>query len=91
MDYHELIQDLRYCASSEVACDNCKHKAESWCTEDLIRQAADVIEELLKAAKSMHTWIFLNTADEQEAYQECHLSDEMNRALGYGGKMEIVR
>lgn len=42
-------------------------------------------EELLKAAKAMHTWIFLNSYDEQEAYDECGLSDEMNAVLGYAG------
>ena len=54
--------------------------------------AADVFnyEELLAAAKALHTWIFLNTADEQEAYKECGLSDEMNAFLGYGGSMTIV-
>ena len=46
-------------------------------------------EDLLKAAKAMHTWIFLNSFDEQKAYDECHLSDEMNIALGYGGQFEL--
>ena len=44
------------------------------------------IEELLKVASAMHTWIFLNTGDEQKAYDECGLSDEMNAALGYIGQ-----
>ena len=48
--------------------------------------SAQDYDELLKAAKAMHTWIFLNTWDEQQAYDECHLSDEMNAALGYGGQ-----
>ncbi len=52
----------------------------------LLRKAADAIEELLKAASAMHTWIFLNTGDEQAAYDECGLSDKMNAALGYGGQ-----
>lgn len=55
-------------------------------TADLLTEAADAIEELMKAAKAMHTWIFLNTVDEQEAYDECGLSDKMNAALGYGGQ-----
>lgn len=46
-------------------------------------------DELLKAAKAMHTWIFLNSADEQEAYDKCGLSDEMNALLGYGGKLVV--
>ena len=53
---------------------------------DTLKIAADAIEELLKAAKAMHTWIFLNTGDEQAAYDECGLTDEMNAALGYGGQ-----
>ena len=44
------------------------------------------IEELLKVASAMHTWIFLNTGDEQKTYDECGLSDEMNAALGYSGQ-----
>ena len=55
-------------------------------TANEMRQAADAIEELLKAAKAMHTWIFLNTGDEQAAYDECGLTDEMNAMLGYGGQ-----
>lgn len=43
-------------------------------------------EELLKSAKAMHTWIFLHSGDEQKAYDECNLSDEMNALLGYGGQ-----
>ena len=52
----------------------------------MVMEAADAIEELLKAAKAMHTWIFLNTGDEQAAYDECGLTDEMNAALGYSGQ-----
>ena len=52
----------------------------------LLLQAADAIEESLKVASAMHTWIFLNTGDEQKAYDECGLSDEMNAALGYSGQ-----
>ena len=55
-----------------------------------ICEAADAIEGLLKAAKAMHTWIFLNTDDEQAAYDECGLSDEMNVALEYGGQFIAV-
>ena len=56
--------------------------------------AADVVDGekyrmLLRAAKKMHTWIFLNTFDEQKAYDECGLTDEMNVLLGYGGQYEL--
>jgi len=49
-------------------------------------EAADAFDELLKAAKAMHTWIFLNSGDEQAAYDECGLTNEMNAALGYSGQ-----
>ena len=70
--YDELVKRLREPCQYE----NCI----------LCQQAADAIEELLKAAKAMHTWIFLNTGDEQKAYDECGLSDEMNADLGYSGQ-----
>lgn len=57
--------------------------------DTLYDEAADAIEELLKAARAMHLWIFNHSVDEQEAYDECGLSDEMNAELGYGGKLII--
>ena len=56
--------------------------------------AVDVVSkadynELLKAAKAMHTWIFLHSFDELEAYDECKLTPEMNALLGYAGSFEI--
>ena len=75
----ELVRRLRekagafdYDGRPDIACD--------------YEQAADSIEALLKAASAMHTWIFLHTGDEQAAYDECGLTDEMNAALGYGGQ-----
>ena len=57
--------------------------------------AADVVPreqytKLLKATFAMHEWIFLNTDDEQEAYAECGLTDEMNELLGYGGSVTLT-
>ena len=49
-------------------------------------EAQSVIDELLKAGKKRHTWIFLNSFDEQEAYNECGLTDEQNAMFGYGGQ-----
>lgn len=69
--YEELIKDLR-------------ENHDKYFARDM--EASDAIEELLKAAKAMHTWIFLNSADEQAAYDECGLTDKMNAALGYGGQ-----
>lgn len=56
--------------------------------------AADVVDgetyrELLKVAKKMHCWIFLNTDDELGAYDECGLTDEMNVLLGYDGQFTV--
>lgn len=44
-------------------------------------------ERLLKIAKKMHLWIFHHSFDEQEAYDECGLTDEENAILGYGGQL----
>ena len=71
--YEALISHLRECAKYDKA-------------ENTFKEAANAIEDLLKAAKAMHTWIFLNSVDEQDAYDECGLTDEMNMVLGYGGQ-----
>lgn len=84
MKINELIQHLRGCDGCR--CRDCELKDEEVCNPILMEKAADAIEELMKAAKAMHTWIFLNTGDEQKAYDECGLSDEMNAALGYSGQ-----
>ena len=87
--YEDLIKQLRD-SEHEIDCSLCDRdccypdgKVHGKC---IIIEAADAIEELLKVASAMHTWIFLNTGDEQKAYDECGLSDEMNAALGYSGQ-----
>ena len=55
-------------------------------TQEYIAGMQKKYDEVLKAAKQMHTWIFLNSGDEQAAYDECGLTDEMSAALGYGGQ-----
>ena len=75
MMYEELIKALRKQASKNAE------------LLDLLMKAIDAIEDLLKATKSMHTWIFLHSVDEQDAYDECGLTDEMNVALGYCGQI----
>ena len=82
-DYTELVKALRNNADHYMTVEG-----EAGLVH-LLTDAADAIEELLKAAKKMHTWIFLNTGDEQKAYDECGLSDEMNAALGYGGQFKV--
>jgi len=101
-DYKEFVRAMRMCAGGDDSpcdCDRCPERDkirhyESWsdytdCVSALMVDGADAIEELLKVAKKMHLWIFLNTGDEQKAYDECGLTDEMNAALGYGGRLEL--
>lgn len=47
-------------------------------------------DELLKAARAMHTWIFLHSGNEELAYKACGLSDEMNAFLGYSGPYAVT-
>ena len=56
---------------------------------ELIQKKDAKYKELLKAAHSMHKWIFLNSFDEQKAYDECGLTPEMNALLGYGGQFIV--
>ena len=79
-DYKALSDKLRK-ASSNFS------ESEPVC--NLLAEAANAVNDLFNAASSMHEWIFLHTADEQKAYDECGLSDEINCALGYGGKLEL--
>lgn len=46
-------------------------------------------KRLLKLAKKMHTWIFLNTGDEQAVYDEIGITEEENYVFGYGGRIEM--
>lgn len=81
MMYKELVARLR---------DRARREDEYYAHGgDVINEAADAIEKLLKVASAMHTWIFLHTGDEQAAYDECGLTDEMNAELGYGGQFVI--
>ena len=89
-NYKKIIASLRSCGNDDGVneCAWCfeQHTAGDGCSDALMRKAADAIEELLSAAKRIHTWIFLNTGDEQAAYDECGLSNGMNAALGYCGQ-----
>lgn len=87
--YEELVKRLRYCSEEQNGCGMCALSSDCVLRVGLLTQAADAIEEVLKIAKAMHTWIFLNSADEQKAYEECGLTDEINFALGYGGKVVV--
>lgn len=66
-----------------------RHGIRDVCVCGTMARAADAIAELLRAASAMHTWIFLNTEDEEAAYADCGLSPELNAALGSMGRYEI--
>lgn len=92
ISYDGLIRLLRYCASIDLLCKKnencpfyCRAEEVPHCVERMMKKSADAIEELYKAARNMHLWIFLNSSDEQASYKECKLSDEMNEKLGYSG------
>ena len=78
-------------------CEECpNYLSESHCKVMLSEVALDLInrqkaenERLLKIAKKMHSWIFLHSYDEDEAYKECGLTDEENALFGYSGQFVI--
>lgn len=89
-DYAELVKALRCCAADgDGDCDTCPYStdAKACSYERMMNTAADAIEELLRIGAKMHTWIFLNTADEQAAYDEIGLTDEQNALFGYSGQI----
>ena len=59
---------------------------------DILKETRSIpsYDELLKAARAMHTWIFLHSGNEKLAYKACGLSDEMNAFLGYLGSLTIT-
>ena len=87
----EDTQDFCETCSYDVIVEDstAQHGIRDVCVCGTMARAADAIAELLRAASAMHTWIFLNTADEQVAYDECGLSPEMNAALGSMGGFEM--
>lgn len=78
--------------------DECHHKRNQRLIDCALVKGippADVVpreqyNKLLQAATAMHEWIFLNAADEEEAYAECGLTDEMNALLGYVGSAMLT-
>lgn len=82
-----MLQAADAIEALQAAVEREKTYTQFW--EDAAKTCKAQYEELLHAAKKMHTWIFLHSGDEQKAYDECGLSDEMNAALGYGGQFEL--
>ena len=61
--------------------------------EELVQALAKAKEydHLLHLAKAMHTWIFLNTFDEQAVYDKLGFTDEDNALLGSIGKPVVIK
>ena len=75
-DYKKLLEDLQLKAAL----------VQSGMADPLYLEAAEAIKELLRIGSKMHTWIFLNTVDERDAYDEIGLTDEQNVLFGYCGQ-----
>ena len=100
MTDNEIINNIIWCMNPNNACADCPYyelRSSLDCVSSLFRDTLDLInrqkekyDHLLKVACKMHTWIFLNTGDEQAAYDEIGLSDEDNAMLGYGGEFKII-
>lgn len=91
-DYSEQIKSLRNTAKSYKDSPDAErsHLAEQLeKAANSIDELAKLVSELLEAGSAMHTWIFMNSFDEEEAYEECGLTPEQNALFGYGGKLEI--
>lgn len=78
---------LLYCPSRDITDCEPKEKLKAIPAAEVVSKAE--YDKLLTAAKAMHTWIFLNTVDEFEVYDECGLTDEMNALLGSMGRFEL--
>lgn len=94
----ELPEDGRklFYEIMKIANERDKYKAMYEAEKDLvvadelkIMELEDKHERLLHIAKKMHTWIFLNSGDEQKVYEELGLTDEENKILGYSGQIHI--
>lgn len=70
--------------------DKCEITAEKYEKNFEVFEVPCDYDELLKAARAMHTWIFLHSGDENMAYKACRLSDEMNAFLGYSGSLTLT-
>ena len=51
---------------------------------------ANEYDHLFHLAKAMHTWIFLNTFDEQAVYDKLGFTDEDNALLGSIGRPMVI-
>lgn len=57
MMYDGLIKRLRNCATEAAPCNTCDYIVDGSCTDTLMKQAADAIEELLQKTQQLPSWI----------------------------------
>lgn len=94
MDGETIKSDLARC---EVAdCYGCSLATVGECRTVLCNEANKLITELeadrnrlLYLCRKMHTWIFLNVANEERVYNELGFTDEENVRCGYSGQIEV--
>lgn len=57
-DYSELVKALRHCSRDGIVkCNECKYYGKEWpdgCEEEMMRDAADAIEDMEKHITEMH-------------------------------------
>lgn len=78
--YRELIKWLWECASGE--CFNCSHKGNASCPDDLMKQAADAIEDLQKQ---------LHKSEEDNVNLTGWLAEEHAKAEDFENKLNLWR
>lgn len=87
------IKKALECCRGNGKCNECPYEDKDCYFEqdalDLINYQEEEYNHLLKIAKKMHLWIFLNCGDEAKVYEECGLTDEDNALLGYSGEFML--
>lgn len=101
-DYEKVMQGLECLThvnfaiyKTECRERDCPYKNED-CELAVMEDAYNLLtrmkdyDHLLHLAKAMHTWIFLNTVDEQAVYDELGFTDEDNALLGAIGRPIVI-
>ena len=73
----------------ELVLENDRLKENNNAMQEEMTRTWKKIDRLKQIVKKMHTWIFLNSGDEQKVYDELGLTDEENAMLGYSGQFKI--
>ena len=94
-DREKVIKGLECCIKHDPddkpRCGECPY--DGACLNRLKADALELAKDyghVLSMAKKMHTWIFLNTADEFKVYDELGFTDEDNALLGSIGRPMVI-